>query len=257
MQFGTSASNMGDYNANSKRKTFGNILAGDQVTTVGAMVPLAAHQWMLCTGFQALLIKPVYNHGMFGDSITKGSGSFDTNNGLWGWAHRAPQALTDAGLGTHSVVNYGASGQSKIWTNAVFLTVIREANLDTAIMFPWSPNNAGASSPWALNDFMFQVFAAHAECRKYGTALIVATQPPASFITDVPGDLIRKANNAKIRELTAYGITVADFDAVLTNTASPARFAPGLTADQVHPNSAGYAAMAQEYERAIREALGL
>jgi hypothetical protein len=157
-------------------------------------------------------------------------------------------------------VNYAASGQKKQPTWDTFLNVISQGGLDVATMFPWSPNdgNAAGSAPWALNNFRFQVFAFIAECRKYGVKPIVVTQPPSSTITDGASDLIRIAINAEIRELTLQRISVADFDAVLSDGATPARYKTGLTnTDNQHPSSAGHEAMANEYMRAAQEALGI
>jgi lysophospholipase L1-like esterase len=256
---GTSSSNFGDYNTNSRRKVWGQLTAGDQVGTITSVTMQPNHQWLMCLGVQALLTKPIYNHAGFGDSIMKGQGSFDQNNGAWGWMQRGVQGLADSGVSKHSVVNYAVSGQAKAATWTTFLNVISQGGLDTAILFPWSPNDgiAAGSTPWALNDFLFQVYAAQAECKKYGVALIVATQVPYNGISDVAGDNIRKANNDTIRELANQGFTVADFDFAVSNQASPARYKTGLSVDNVHPSSAGHAVMAKVYQEAIKEALGL
>jgi hypothetical protein len=254
----TSASNMGDYNANSRRKMFGLLVSGDQVGTISSQTPQANWQWAMCVGFQALLIKPIYNHGVFGDAISKGQGSFDNNNGAWGWAQQGPQGLTDSGLGAHSVVNYAAAGQGKAATWANFLNVISQGGLDTATMFPWSPTDgiSAGSSPWNLNNFKFHVRAFISECRKYGAAPIIATQPPSITITDSAGDAIRVAINAEIRAMK--GVAIADFDAILSTNTSPARYITGLTnTDNQHPSLLGHRAMAVEYQRAIRAALSL
>lgn len=258
---GTSASNMGNYNSNSRRKSWGQLTAGNQVSTINAVSLQANWQWMPCIGAQALLRKLVYNHGMFGDSITKGQGSFDDNNGVWGWAQRAPQAMTDSGvIGTHSVVNYAVAGQRKSASWTTCLGVLDQRGLDTAILFPWSPNDgiAAGSAPWNLSTYKFQVNAFIASCRKNGIAPIIATQPPSVTITDAVSDAIRVAFNNDIRALETLGVAIADFDRVLSNKAAPARYITGLTnTDNQHPSSAGHEAMSQEYQRAVRFALGI
>lgn len=130
----------------------------------------------------------------------------------------------------------------------------------TAIIFPWSPNdgNAAGSAPWALSNFKFQVYAFIAECKKYGTQPIVATQPPSSTITDAASDLIRIAQNNEIRVLKDDGVTIADFDAAVTDGNSPARYQPGYTnGDNQHPGNVGHEVMASVYSEAIQEALSL
>ena len=256
---GTSATNMGVYNTYARRSIYGQITAGDHVGTVTAVTPLANHQWFLCTAVQAMLIKPIYNHGIFGDSISKGQGSFDNNNGTWSWSHIASQELTLEGIGRHSVVSYACSGQGKAATWLTFLEVIRQGGLETATMFPWSANdgNSAGSAPWALNNFKFHISAFIEECRKYNVRPILATQPPSSTITDGASDLLRIALNSLVRSLEGSGVGVADFDVVVSNNASPARYITGLTnGDNQHPSLLGYQAMAVKYKEAVKNVLG-
>ncbi len=257
---GSSANNFGNYNSNSRRKVYGQLSAGNLVGTISAVTLAAGWQWMMCTGIQVLLRKPIYNHGIFMDSLGKGQGSFSNADGLWGWAQRATQGLSDAGIGRHSVVNYSCSGQGKAATWATFLAVIDQGGLDTAIMFPWSPNDgiSAGSAPWNLNAFKFQINAFIAACRRNRVRPIVATQPPCGVIVDAESDVLRVAFNGEIRALADQGIAVADFDMVLRNGALPGRFASAMTnGDQVHPSDAGHAAMDLEYRRAVRRALGI
>lgn len=254
---GTSATNYGNYNAFSRRKVYGGFTGGDQVSTITSMTPTIGHQWMMCLGVQALLTKPVYNHAFFGDSITKGQGSFDNSNGAWGFAQRSVQYLTDAGLGTHSVVNYAAAGQSRAATFATFLAVISQGGIDTATMFPWSPNDgitAGAT-PWALNDYVYQVHAFIGACRAAGVIPVVCTQPPSVTITDIAGDLIRQAINADLLALRGSGVVVVDMNTEVTNAALPARYATGLSGDNQHPTSSGYELMSVAWQKEVRDAI--
>lgn len=259
-QLGTSASNWGNYNTYSTRKTQGQVTAGDQITAWPNVASSVNWQWMPMVTVQALLYKPCVNHAVFGDSISKGQGSFDQNNGMWGWAQRGVQELTDAGYGTHSLVNYAVSGQGKDATWATFLNVIDQGNMDTATLFPWSPNDgttAGAA-PWALTNFKYQIYAFLKACRSRSIRPILATQPPANVISDAASDLIRVAMNEEIRSVAQnYGrqIVLCDFDAVLTNSASPARFLTGLSVDNTHPSLAGHAAMSTAWKEALKLAV--
>lgn len=253
----TSATNWGNYNANSRRPVYGAFNGGDQVTAWPNTATSTGWQWMPVVQVQALLYKLCTNHAVFGDSISKGQGSFDISNGLWGWVQRGVQGLTDAGYGTHSMVNYGTAGQGKAATWANFLNAIDQGAVHTATMFPWSPTDgitAGAT-PWALNTFKYQVYAFIAACRRSGVRPILATQPPCSVITDVPGDLVRKAMNDEVRAVCANSgrsAILCDFDAAVTNTASPARFLPLLSTDNIHPSSAGHAVMARVWQEAAK-----
>ncbi len=55
----------------------------------------------------------------------------------------------------------------------------------------------------------------------------------------------RQAVNAWIRDSGAYDVVV-DFDAALADASDPTIMNPALTADGLHPNSAGYQVMADE-----------
>lgn len=247
MHSGSVASNWGNYNANSRRKNFSAANAGDQVTTITSQPPGPNWQWMPVTEVQVLLRKPVWNHGVFGDSISKGQGSFDNNNGLWGWAHRAVQGLTDLGAGVHSLVNAAVSGQNKTATWNIAMQSIQSGGLDTATMFPWSPNDGQAT----VGDFAWQIRAFVGECRKYGTTPILCTSVPAGQITDPVWDAVRKSVNEDIRAMAAHGAIICDFDAAVSNGAAVARFLPGLSGDNVHPSDAGHAVMAEVYRSAL------
>jgi hypothetical protein len=160
------------------------------------------------------------------------------------------------------MVNYGTSGQGKAATWSNFLNAIDQGVVDTATMFPWSPNDgqtAGAT-PWALNTFKYQVYAFIAACRRNRVRPIIATQPPCGVITDIAGDLIRKAMNAEIRALcinVGRNVVLCDFDLAVTNAASPARFStsPVLSVDNIHPSAAGHAAMAKVWQEAVKLAI--
>lgn len=259
---GTSASNMGDYNTNTRRKLYGQFTAGDQVTAFPNITVQANIQWFPLTQVQALLYKTCTNHAFFGDSITKGQGSFDQNNGIWGWAQRGVQGLTDAGFGAHSLVNYAVAGQGSAATWATFLNVLDQGNVSTATMFPWSPNDgiSAGATPWALDTFKYRVYAFIAACRRNGIRPILATIPPCSVITDVPGDLVRIAVNTEVRAIcegNGRNVVLCDFDLAVANTASPARFqsSPSLSVDQVHPNSAGHEVMKRVWQAAAKQAI--
>lgn len=257
---GTSASNWGNYNSNTRRRIYGQLTAGDQVTAYPAIAVQANLQWFAVTQVQGLLYKVCTNHAIFGDSISKGQGSFDQNNGIWGFAQRGVQELTDAGYGAHSLVNYAVAGQGKAATWATFLNFLDQGNVDTATMFPWSPNDGitAGSAPWSLNDFKYQCYAFIAACRRNRIRPIVATQPPCSIITDAASDLLRKAMNDELRALATNNgrnVVLCDFDAAVTNTAAPARFLPLLSVDNVHPTAAGHAVMARVWKEALKVAI--
>jgi len=259
---GTSASNMGDYNTNTRRKIYGQLTAADQVTAYPNITVQANIQWFFVTNVQTLLYKICTNHAFFGDDITKGQGSFDINHGLWGWAQRGVQGLSDEGYGAHSMVNYAVAGQGSAATWATFLNVIDQGGIDTATMFPWSnvDGTAAGATPWDLNTYKYRVYAFIAACRKNGVRPIIATIPPCSVITDAAGDLVRIAVNDEVRAICAgngRNVVLCDFDVAVTNDASPARFktSPSLSTDNIHPNSAGHEVMKRVWQAAAKQAV--
>lgn len=63
-------------------------------------------------------------------------------------------------------------------------------------------------------------------------------------------DAVRREVNRWIRESGVFD-AVVDFDAVLRDPAHPARLLPAYdSGDRLHPNDAGYEAMAQALDRA-------
>ena len=91
--------------------------------------------------------------------------------------------------------------------------------------------------------------------RSAGLVVVGGTLSPSGS-SPLPGysgpavEAKRQAVNAWIREAAAFD-AVADFDAVLRDPADPKQLQPALSADGLHPNSAGYRLMAEEAAAAL------
>ena len=89
-----------------------------------------------------------------------------------------------------------------------------------------------------------------ARARRKGVRIVGATLSPFEQTTIAPGyytpakEAVRQAVNRWIRSSGAFD-AVVDFDQVLRDPTHPARLLPGYdSGDHLHPNDAGYAAMA-------------
>jgi lysophospholipase L1-like esterase len=91
---------------------------------------------------------------------------------------------------------------------------------------------------------------AHARGLKiYGATL---TPFEGAFYYSEQGEAKRQAVNAWIRTSGAYD-AVIDFDAATRDPGQPTRFRPGFSEDSLHPNDAGYRAMAEAVDLALFE----
>jgi lysophospholipase L1-like esterase len=200
-----------------------------------------------------------------GDSITDGDQTapepVDLND-------RYPNLLSEAiiaGGKSAGVVNLGISG-NQVTTN--FLGENPAARLSRDILtqtgvthvifvagindigLPVLLNVLGIPTPLVSAD---QIIEAHkqviARAKASGIVAIGGTLSPSGSFS-LPGysgddaESKRQAVNAWIRNSGAYDVVV-DFDAALADSSDPTIMNPALTADGLHPNSAGYQVMAE------------
>jgi len=208
----------------------------------------------------------------FGDSITDGAGSTTDADRSWPAQFARRVAAADPGL---SVVNagiagnqlshegYGASGLARFDRDVLSLPGVTHLVLLEGINDIAAPGvkiGARYFAPPAEVRTAEQVIAAYrqliARAHDHGIKAIGATLTPFAGNT-VPGfyspqkEATRQAVNAWIRNSGAFD-AVIDFDTVLRDAEHPlqlqARFA---SRDRLHPNDAGYAAMADAIDIAL------
>jgi lysophospholipase L1-like esterase len=188
----------------------------------------------------------------FGDSITDGTRSTpDTNNR---WPDHFAKRL--AAHGVHmGVLNAGISGNRVLSDGSSFSALARfdrdvvAATGATYVTVLLGTNDIGGArenpSPSAADIIMgHQQFIDRAHAQ--GLTIYGATLAPfegANYWTP-EGELKREALNEWIRTSDTYD-AVIDFDAVLRDPAQPTKLRPEYdSGDHLHPNDAGYAAMA-------------
>jgi lysophospholipase L1-like esterase len=193
----------------------------------------------------------------FGDSLTDGSGSsLDT-------AKRYPNQLDDrlksAGFRRTGVVNTGIGGNRWIndyaglrgssrferdvlavsgVTHTIILLGINDIGF--SVEFP------SANQEVSAQQIIAAITTAAASARARGIRVFLGTLTPykgAGFFSDA-GEAKRQAVNAAIRSSAAVD-GVFDFDVVMRSPVDPAVINPAFdSGDHLHPNDAGYAAMA-------------
>ena len=203
----------------------------------------------------------------FGDSITDGFGStVDANNRYPNFLSR--RLASDPSVGPVSVVNAGISGNR--WKNDVIgpkgegrfeRDVLGQAGI-THTLILLGINDIGFSGAFASGqevsaaEITAAIQSAVDKAKARGVKALVATITPFKG-TIFPGyysnagEAKRVAVNTFIRNNRSID-GVVDFEAALKNPADPGTIAPQFDlGDHLHPNDAGYAAMANAFNGAL------
>jgi lysophospholipase L1-like esterase len=194
-----------------------------------------------------------------GDSLTDGARSSGNANARWpDWLARRLQQEAPGRIG---VVNRGISGNSMLtdYSDALIAGVDCLQRFDRDVL---STTGAGwlfvligindivyspSSTPIPADDLIAGYKQLIGRARLRGMRVIGATIPPfEGFVYYLPGrEVVRQQANAWIRTGGAFD-AVADFEQALRDPAQPGRLNPAYdSGDHVHPNDAGYQAMAQ------------
>ncbi len=204
----------------------------------------------------------------FGDSITDGSQSTPDTNSPWP-AVLATRLAADKSTAHIAIVNEGIGGNRMLSDGTLFQGVSALARLDRDVLnqpgVKWmillegindigngtaqlttAPTLTAADLIWAYRQVI-------ARAHTQGIKVIGATLTPfegATYFRE-EGETIRQAVNDWIRTSKEYD-AVIDFDAVVRDPGYPRRikreFDPG---DHLHPNDAGYKAMANAVDLKI------
>ena len=195
----------------------------------------------------------------FGDSITDGYQS--TNNANHRWPDYLARELA-AGPGNRlGVVNAGISGDEltvnrtpSVFGIGALARLDRDMLIQTGardVVLMEGINDIGASDATAAQVIAIDkqiIEQAHAAGLKiYGGTLTPFGGSNAQYGGDygtAAGEVQRQAVNAWIRTSGAFD-GVIDFDKVTRDAANPQILNPAFDADHLHPNDAGYQAMAQ------------
>lgn len=203
----------------------------------------------------------------FGDSITDGYGStVDANNRYPNFLSR--RLAGDASLGVVSVVNAGISGNR--WKNDVIgprgegrfeRDVLGQAGITHAVIL-LGINDIGFSGAFVSGqevsaaDITAAIQSAVDKAKARGVKALVATLTPfkgtifPGYYSDA-GEAKRIAVNTFIRNNPSID-GVVDFEAAISSPSDPSVIAPQFdVGDHLHPNDAGYAAMADAFNGAL------
>jgi lysophospholipase L1-like esterase len=204
----------------------------------------------------------------FGDSITDGATS--TNDTDRGWPSiLAARILTTAGTPKLSVVNQGISG-NRILADGAGVNALARFDRDVLGMagVKWliimegindigqttsTRGNAPPQNPVTAEDLIGPVKQMIERAHTHGIKVIGATLTPyerAGYYSE-KGEEVRQAVNRWIRTGGAFD-AVVDFDKATQDSANPKTFKAGFNnGDNLHPNDAGYKAMADSVDLRI------
>ena len=230
---------------------------GNHVGVAAPPVVATTASWFLLSRVEVMAPESVGAIVAFGDSITDGSRSTPNTNNRWP-DHLARRLMAQTGGAKPAVLNAGIGGnrvlgdaayQSGINALARFeQNVLGQAGVTHVIVLEGINDIGGArQNPTPTAE---DLIAAHKQlvdrAHTRGLKIFGATLTPfegAAYFTK-EGEAKRQALNEWIRTAKAYD-GVIDFDRATRDPASPTKFAAQYdSGDHLHPNDAGYQAMA-------------
>lgn len=207
-------------------------------------------RWGHCLAVQFLSRYRGLSVHAIGDSIVQGAGSQgNVANGFRPWGHIA---CKDVSQPTRPVTfaNWGVSGQTTAEMLKRLASIIDNYAPDVLFVGPFTVNDAAADLTAGRG--LFYMRSAIARCLAAGVVPVLFTGIPGSKIGTV--ETQRLAFNAAVRGAAQDGVPVADFDAALRDPAAQSQLLAAYNSgDNVHPNDAGYAAMAAIARAAVQK----
>jgi lysophospholipase L1-like esterase len=239
------------------------IVSGDQTSAASLDNPATIQSWVFLTGVDVLAPQSTGTIVTIGDSITDGARSSMDANKRWpnGLAERllaqkSRFSVVDMGIGANRILNGGGSAgipalarfdEDVLAEPGVKYVIILEGINDIGHSGPPSPPSENATAEDIIAGLKQMIERAH----EHGIKVIGATLTPfegeaqssRQYYTPEKSK-IRDAVNEWIRTGKAYDGTI-DFDKAVRNPQSPNKVLPAFdSGDQLHPNDAGYKAMA-------------
>lgn len=232
---------------------------GDFTGLPDFMPARTTNSWYFLSGIDVLAPADTGLIVTFGDSITDGATS--TNNADASWPSMLAKRLNDAGVTNLAVVNEGISG-NRVLGDGAGVSVLARFERDVLtqpgikyLVFMEAINDiGGAARAGATPVTTEEIIAIYKQmierAHMRGIKVIGATLTPyegASYYSE-PGEVIRTAVNQWIRT-TGMLDGMVDFDLATRDPEHPKTFRPGYNIrDHLHPNDAGYKAMAESID---------
>jgi hypothetical protein len=182
-----------------------------------------------------------------GDSIRLGTPS-DTAYVTNGDAFKAAIGLSSTSLPV-SLVNAGWGGDNSANYMLRAIDFISYVQPDIILFAPFTPND-GTPADYRISGELGQTSQVLKAAKAIGAQVILVNgMCNTSLAWNAAADDQRKALNAT---LLTMGLTIIDQDSLVTDGATPARFASGASSDGLHPVAAKYTSIAALTSAAIR-----
>lgn len=231
--------------------------AGNHVAARDLPVSAESPAWNFLTAIDVINDESLSAIATVGDSITDGWGSTISANQRWP-DHFARRLFADSSVDKYAIVNAGISG-NRVTTQASplfgenlqarFERDVLAMSGVTHMVLMEGINDIGMSAmtgtPVAAPEIIAGYKQVIARAHARGIKVIGATLTPyegAAYYSDA-GEIERQAVNAFIRSGAFDG--VIDFEKAVQDPSMPSRILPSFTEDNLHPNDAGYQAMAE------------
>lgn len=238
---------------------------GDQTAATRLSDATETQAWPLLTAIDVINPEALTAIATVGDSITDGWGSTASANQRWP-NHFARRLFADPEIKNFAIVNAGISGnrvttegnglfgqnlQARFERDVLALSGVSHMVLMEGINdIGMSPSDELVSATEIIAGYRQVIARAHAR----GIKVIGATLTPyegAAYYSDA-GEAVRQEVNAFIRGGGEFD-GVIDFESAVQDPSNPSRILPDFTEDNLHPNDAGYSAMAAVIDLSLFE----
>jgi lysophospholipase L1-like esterase len=238
---------------------------GDQSAAISLTQPTQIESWYFLDGVDVNAVKGSAAVVAFGDSITDGSHSTRNGNDRWpdDLARRLQAndglhhiGVLNEGIGGNRVLNDGVGpsalarlDRDVIAQNGARYVIVLESINDIGRLHHLSAPEDSIDAR-QLEQALKQIAV---EAHQHGMKAYGATLTPykgANYYSE-KGEQVREAVNNWIRTSGTFD-AVIDFDKIVRDPAHPLRFNPAYVySDHLHPNDAGYKAMADGINLAL------